>query len=125
MPKRAVTTDQAAPVGGPYSQAIVAGDTVYLAGAIPALPDGTLGARTAFVDDAHAAGLLVHPYTFRNENTFLPPVLREGPLPDDYGRALVEQAAYWEAGIDGMFTDNPDTGVVSRELFLTTVQPVF
>jgi glycerophosphoryl diester phosphodiesterase len=92
---------------------------------IPALPDGTLGARTAFVDDAHAAGLLVHPFTFRNENTFLPPVLREGPLPDDYGQALVEQAVYWEAGIDGMFTDNPDTGVVSRELFLTTVQPVF
>ncbi|SNR72222.1 glycerophosphodiester phosphodiesterase [Blastococcus mobilis] len=92
---------------------------------IPALPDGALGAPTALVDDAHAAGLLVHPYTFRNENTFLPPVLREGPMPDDYGRALVEQAAYWEAGIDGMFTDNPDTGVVSRQLFLSTVQPVF
>ena len=27
---------------------------------------------TSFVDDAHDAGLLVHPYTFRNENTFLP-----------------------------------------------------
>ncbi|MER7004095.1 RidA family protein [Dactylosporangium sp. NPDC000555] len=34
-------TDQAAPPGGPYSHAVVAGDTVYLAGAIPALPDGT------------------------------------------------------------------------------------
>jgi 2-iminobutanoate/2-iminopropanoate deaminase len=41
MPKRAVSTDQATPPGGPYSQAVVAGDTVYLAGAIPALPDGT------------------------------------------------------------------------------------
>jgi len=41
VPKRSVSTDQAAPPGGPYSQAIVAGDTVYLAGAIPALPDGT------------------------------------------------------------------------------------
>ena len=41
MPKRAVHTDKAAPAGGPYSQAIVAGDTVYLAGAVPALPDGT------------------------------------------------------------------------------------
>ena len=41
MPKRIVMTDQAAPPGGPYSHAVIAGDTVYLAGAIPALPDGT------------------------------------------------------------------------------------
>lgn len=54
MPKRSVSTDQAAPAGGPYSQAIVAGDTVYLAGAIPALPDGTR-VNGAFADQAHAA----------------------------------------------------------------------
>ena len=83
---------------------------------IPVGPDGTLGEPTALVDDAHAAGLLVHPYTFRNENAFLPPALREGVAPQDYGLALEEQLAFWEAGIDGMFTDNPDTGVVSREL---------
>ncbi|MGI5183641.1 RidA family protein [Dactylosporangium sp. CA-152071] len=41
MPKRTVMTDQAAPPGGPYSHAVAAGDTIYLAGAIPALPDGT------------------------------------------------------------------------------------
>jgi glycerophosphoryl diester phosphodiesterase len=90
---------------------------------IPRNPDGTLGTPTALVDDAHAAGLLVHPYTFRNENTFLPPALREGPEDDDYGRALAEHAAFWDVGIDGMFTDNPDTGVVSRELFLTAMAP--
>jgi 2-iminobutanoate/2-iminopropanoate deaminase len=54
VPKRSVSTDQAAPPGGPYSQAIVAGDTVYLAGAIPALPDGTR-VSGAFADQAHAA----------------------------------------------------------------------
>ncbi|MCA0144296.1 glycerophosphodiester phosphodiesterase [Blastococcus sp. LR1] len=84
---------------------------------IPRRADGTLGTPTRFVDDAHAVRLLVHPYTFRNENTFLPPALREGAAPDDYGRALAEHAAFWDAGIDGMFTDNPDTGVVSRQLF--------
>src|ERR671938_159559 len=42
MPKRAVSTANAAPAGGPYSQAVVAGDTVYLAGAVPARPDGSL-----------------------------------------------------------------------------------
>jgi 2-iminobutanoate/2-iminopropanoate deaminase len=54
MPKRSISTDQAAPPGGPYSQAIVAGDTVYLAGAVPALPDGTR-VTGAFADQAHAA----------------------------------------------------------------------
>jgi reactive intermediate/imine deaminase len=54
MPKRAITTDQAAPPGGPYSQAIVAGDTVYLAGACPVLPDGTW-VKGDFTEQAHAA----------------------------------------------------------------------
>jgi glycerophosphoryl diester phosphodiesterase len=86
---------------------------------IARLPDGSLGEPTPFVDDAHAAGLLVHPYTFRNENTFLPTDLQEGTAPDDYGRALEEQLAFWEAGVDGIFADQPDTGLVSRDLFLT------
>jgi reactive intermediate/imine deaminase len=54
MPKRAISTGKAAPVGGPYSQAVVAGDTIYLAGAIPALPDGTR-VTGSFADQAHAA----------------------------------------------------------------------
>src|SRR5690242_8205964 len=41
MPKRIVVADQAAPPGGPYSHAVVAGDFAYLAGACPVLPDGT------------------------------------------------------------------------------------
>ncbi|MDP5182364.1 glycerophosphodiester phosphodiesterase [Blastococcus sp. BMG 814] len=86
---------------------------------IPREADGTLGTSTTLVDDAHRAGLLVHPYTFRNENVFLPPALRDGAEADDYGRALEEHLTFWEAGIDGMFTDNPDTGVVSRDLFET------
>jgi glycerophosphoryl diester phosphodiesterase len=86
---------------------------------IPREEDGSLGEPTSLVDDAHEAGLLVHPYTFRNENQFLPADLRdEGEEPGDYGRAIEEQLAFWAAGIDGMFTDNPDTGVVSRELFV-------
>ncbi|GAB3321946.1 glycerophosphodiester phosphodiesterase [Geodermatophilus aquaeductus] len=90
---------------------------------IPREADGTLGEPTSFVDDAHAADLLVHPYTFRNENSFLPTELREGAAPDDYGRAIEEQLAFWATGIDGLFTDNPDTGVVSRQLFAEGVLP--
>ncbi|MDI6103632.1 RidA family protein [Actinoplanes sp. NEAU-A12] len=54
MPKRAVMTDKAAPAGGPYSHAVIAGDTIYLAGAIPALPDGTR-VTGSFAEQAHAA----------------------------------------------------------------------
>jgi reactive intermediate/imine deaminase len=41
MPKKTISTSRAAPPGGPYSQAVVAGDLVYLAGAVPMRPDGT------------------------------------------------------------------------------------
>ena len=54
MGKRAITTDQAGPVGGPYSHAVVAGDFIYLAGAIPSLPDGTR-VTGSFAEQAHAA----------------------------------------------------------------------
>jgi glycerophosphoryl diester phosphodiesterase len=84
---------------------------------IPVGPDGTLGEPTSFVADAHAVGLLVHPYTFRNENDFLPPALQEGSDPADYGEALAEEERFWEAGVDGVFTDQPDTGVLARALF--------
>ena len=36
---------------------------------------------TSFVRDAHAAGLKVHPYTFRRENQFLPLELRSSDRP--------------------------------------------
>jgi reactive intermediate/imine deaminase len=54
MPKRTVHTDRAAPPGGPYSQAVVAGEYVYLAGAVPMRPDGTW-VRGSFADQARAA----------------------------------------------------------------------
>ena len=34
--------------------------------------------HTSLIDDAHKAGLQVHPWTFRNENAFLPTDLRSG-----------------------------------------------
>lgn len=41
MSKRVVNTPEAAPPGGPYSHAVVAGDFVYLAGATPHRTDGS------------------------------------------------------------------------------------
>jgi enamine deaminase RidA (YjgF/YER057c/UK114 family) len=54
MAKRAVSTPEAAPPGGPYSQAVVAGDHVYLAGAVPTKPDGT-PVRGSFEEQARQA----------------------------------------------------------------------
>ena len=76
---------------------------------IPRRPDGTLGTPTGLVTDAHAEGLVVHPFTFRNENAFLPPALRSSTDPAAYGDAFAEYRAFLDAGVDGMFSDNPDT----------------
>ncbi len=87
---------------------------------IPRDADETLATPTSLVDDAHAAGLQVHPYTFRNENTFLPAELRTGDAQtedlDDFGQVLEEERLFWETGIDAVFADQPDTAVVSRSL---------
>lgn len=54
MPKKIITAEGAAPPGGPYSHAVVAGDYAFLAGACPVLPDGTW-VKGAFVEQARAA----------------------------------------------------------------------
>lgn len=66
---------------------------------------------SSFVRDAHRAGLVVHPYTFRNENAFLPLELRRGVDPSAYGDAFAEYAQFLALGVDGVFTDNTDTAV--------------
>ncbi len=81
---------------------------------IPTGDDGRSLEQTSFVDDAHAAGLLVHPYTFRNENAFLPAELRSSEERSDYGDAFAEYEAFYAAGVDGVFSDNADTAVEAR-----------
>ena len=78
--------------------------------------DNTLGAPTSLVTDAHAAGLKVIAYTFRAENQFLPADYRVGTDPNAYGRAIDEQITYLKTGLDGLFTDQPDIGVLARSL---------
>ncbi|MGH3665651.1 MAG: glycerophosphodiester phosphodiesterase [Egibacteraceae bacterium] len=82
---------------------------------VPRDAAGTLQAPTTLVEDAHDAGLLVHPYTFRNENAFLPPGHRRGADPADYGDAFAEYELFYGLGIDGLFSDNADTAVAARE----------
>ncbi|MFF0269140.1 glycerophosphodiester phosphodiesterase [Kribbella sp. NPDC004536] len=81
---------------------------------IPLDAAGKLGTPTALVANAHRAGLVVHPYTFRVENTFLPAEFDSSAVPSDSGNLFGEIAAYRRAGIDGLFTDNTDIAVAEE-----------
>ncbi|MET8825349.1 glycerophosphodiester phosphodiesterase [Streptomyces sp. NPDC004610] len=81
---------------------------------IPKDPTGNLTRPTTLVADAHKVGLILHPYTLRNENPFLPPAFRKGTDADQYGDVLGLYQAYFATGIDGVFTDQPDTGLLAR-----------
>jgi glycerophosphoryl diester phosphodiesterase len=77
------------------------------------------GTPTSFVGDAHREKLAVHPWTFRRENSFLPQLYRQGnaasPMfPNAAGNLPGWVALFYDLGVDGLFTDNPDTGVAVR-----------
>ncbi|HEY1892745.1 MAG TPA: glycerophosphodiester phosphodiesterase [Steroidobacteraceae bacterium] len=77
---------------------------------IPRDADGRLRRATSLVADAHAAGLSVHPWTFRAEGAFLPAELDlEGELRE-----------FLAVGIDGFFTDHADVGVRARDAYVAS-----
>ena len=82
---------------------------------VPRDDSGRSLAPTSFIADAHAAGLDVVAYTFRNENMFLPLELRSSADPAQYGNAIAEYQQFFALGIDGVFSDNPDTAKAARD----------
>ena len=75
---------------------------------IPLAADQTLGRPSGLVEQAHAAGLHVHAWTFRAENEFLPAEFRSSDDPAALGDLRGELEVYLAAGVDGVFTDHPD-----------------
>ena len=102
---------------GPFKRLIVPAGTVDADGddkpddlngdGVISAADAVLQAPTTLIDDAHAAGLLVHPYTFRREDFFL--------APDYDGNAELEYEQFFALGVDGVFSDNPDIAVSVRD----------
>lgn len=89
---------------------------------IPRDADERLAAPSPLVADAHAARLLVHPWTFRSENYFLPADFHAGDptapdFPGLHGDAEAELAAFLTAGVDGVFADFPDVALRVRAAF--------
>jgi glycerophosphoryl diester phosphodiesterase len=82
---------------------------------VPRDASGHSLAPTSFVADAHAAGLVVHPYTFRAENQFLPAELRNGTDPTAWGDSLAEDVQFFKLGVDGIFADQSDVAVEARK----------
>jgi glycerophosphoryl diester phosphodiesterase len=44
----------------------------------------------------------------------LPAELRSSPDPAAYGNAIAEYEQFFSLGVDGLFSDNPDSGVEAR-----------
>jgi glycerophosphoryl diester phosphodiesterase len=75
---------------------------------IPANADRTLQSPNDLVARAHAAGLLVHVWTLRNEPTFLSPTYNGNPD--------AEYRQFRDLGVDGVFTDFADTATRALRL---------
>ena len=68
---------------------------------------GDVKPATDLIQRAHARGLLVHTWTFRDD-----------AFPTGYpGGPVEEYLAFYRLGIDGVFSDFPDTAFGAREIF--------
>jgi glycerophosphoryl diester phosphodiesterase len=70
---------------------------------VPRDSNNYLLSPTNLVKDAHAKNLLVHAWTFRNENIFLSAEFQNNPAG--------EYRYFYRLGIDGAFSDFPDKAV--------------
>ncbi len=74
------------------------------------LQDAKTMPPTALVAKAHKTGLFVHVFTFRNE---------ERRLAFDYrGDPQAEYLQFFRLGVDGVFSEFPDTAVMARTAYL-------
>jgi glycerophosphoryl diester phosphodiesterase len=98
---------------GPWKRYIVTTLAAGLPG--PGEASRILAAPNDVITRAHKAGLLVHTWTFRNE---------QRRLASDYaGNPVNEYLQFYKLGIDGVFSDFVDTAVTARVLFDLETNP--
>jgi glycerophosphoryl diester phosphodiesterase len=92
---------------GPWKRYIVS----TVAAGLPGPGEASLKLLPAnnLIDRAHKIGLLVHTWTFRNEQKRL--------VSDYAGNPVNEYLQFYRLGIDGLFSDFADTAVAARILF--------
>jgi glycerophosphoryl diester phosphodiesterase len=86
---------------------------------VPRDAAGKLGAPTHLIPDAHAEHLLVHAWTFRAENSFLPLDFQIGTPANPLFAGLrgdfpAELKLFYGLGLDGVFSDQSDVAVAVR-----------
>jgi glycerophosphoryl diester phosphodiesterase len=101
-PYKALLTPEGLKGVAEYAQAI----GVHKRLVLPLKADGSYGAPTSLVADAHAAGLQVHVYTFRDEAS-------ERPAVDATPEAELQR--FYALGVDAVFADSPKTAVGARK----------
>jgi glycerophosphoryl diester phosphodiesterase len=80
-------------------------------GAFDGYPDAIQQPATTLVTDAHRAGLFIHEYTFRSEKGYY-----HVPF-DAHGDPVKEYHRHYALGVDGVFSDQPDSALYARRLF--------
>jgi len=70
------------------------------------LRDAITQKPTSLVDDAHKLGLFVHVFTFRNESRYL--------AHSYLGDPRAEHLQFFRLGVDGVFSEFPDTAIAAR-----------
>jgi Glycerophosphoryl diester phosphodiesterase len=99
--KRSIVSVRAARIGTDGKPVDIDGDGQITDADMVSLPPSSL------VADAHAAGLKVMPYTFRNECVFL--------ASDYHCDPLREYRQFYALGVDGLFSDSADKAVAARQ----------
>jgi glycerophosphoryl diester phosphodiesterase len=74
------------------------------------LRDAATQSPTSLVAEAHRQGLFVHVFTFRNEKRHLASNYRGDPQ--------AEYLHFFRLGVDGVFSEFPDTAVMARAAYL-------
>jgi glycerophosphoryl diester phosphodiesterase len=82
---------------------------------VKALADAANMSPTALIADAHAAGLFVHAFTFRDEAQNLTRTY--------HGDPKAEYKAYFALGVDGVFTDFSTTAHAALTEWLSAASP--